>query len=437
MFFLSGGSKPIAQSAKGIYITADDGKSYMDAASGAIVCQLGHSHPKIIEAIKDQISELQFSYRTQFENQPAIDLANMIVEKTTPGLNRVFFVSGGSEAVESAMKLIRQYHFVNGEKDRSVFISRVPSYHGCTMGALAVTTYEPLNNPFAPMFQLYPKVKSPTQYRISEGMTQEEYGLACANEVEKVILETGAENVAGFVAEPIGGASTGAEVPHDVYFPRIQEICKRYNVPIILDEVMTGVGRTGKMFGYNHWDIDADVICLAKGLGAGYYPVAAIIAKDKFVQPVMESGGFMHGFTYAGNPFGCAVGCAVLKTIDGENLVENSRIQGEYLLAEINALAENYYWIGDVRGKGLLMAVEYADKKTKEPFPNEWNVGEVISQVAYDLGLIIYPKKSHDSTTGDHTLVTPPLIITREESDKLLDLLSQTFESYHKVIKYK
>ena len=402
MFYLSGGRKPIAKSAKGIYITADNGKSYMDAASGAIVCQLGHSHPKIIDAIKDQVSELQFSYRTQFENQPANDLANMIVEKTNPELDRVFFVSGGSEAVESAMKLIRQYHFVNGDETRSVFISRVP-----------------------------------TQYRIPAGMTQEEYALVCANEVETVILETGAENVAGFVAEPIGGASTGAEVPHDVYFPRVQEICKRYNVPIILDEVMTGVGRTGKMFGYNHWNIDADVICLAKGLGAGYYPVAAIVAKDKFVRPVMKSGGFMHGFTYAGNPFGCAVGCAVLKTIDEEDLVENSRIQGKYLIAEIKTLAENYDWIGDVRGRGLLMAIEYANKKTKKPFPDEWQIGEAVAQVAYELGLIIYPKNSHDSSTGDHTLVTPPLIITREESDKLLDLLTQTFESYDKVIKNK
>jgi adenosylmethionine-8-amino-7-oxononanoate aminotransferase len=437
MFYLAAGSKPIAQSAKGIYITADDGKSYMDAASGAIVCQLGHSHPKIIEAIKKQVLELQFSYRTQFENQPAIDLANMIVEKTNHELDRVFFVSGGSEAVESAMKLIRQYHFANGDESRSVFISRVPSYHGCTMGVLALTGYEPLNRPFTPMFQLYPKVKSPTQYRIPDGMTQEEYGLFCANEVETAILETGTENVAGFVAEPIGGASSGAEVPHDIYFPRVQEICKQYNVPIILDEVMTGIGRTGKMFGYNHWNIDADVICLAKGLGAGYYPVAAIVAKDKFVQPVMESGGFMHGFTYGGNPFGCAVGCAVLKTIEEENLVENSRIQGEYLLAEIKTRAENYDWIGDVRGRGLLMAIEYANKKTKDPFPDEWQVGEAITQAAYDLGLIIYPKKSHDGTTGDHTLITPPLIITREESDKLLDLLDQTFEFYDKVIKNK
>ncbi len=435
MFYLTAGRKPIAQHANGIYITADNGKSYMDAASGAIVCQLGHSHPKIIEAIKNQVSEIQFSYRTQFENQPAIDLANMIVEKTGPKLDRVFFVSGGSEAVESAIKLIRQYHVVNGEKNRSVFISRVPSYHGCTMGALALTTYAPLNEPFTPMFQVYPKVKSPTQYRIPDGLTREEYALVCANEVEAAILETGAENVAGFVAEPIGGASTGAEVPHDVYFPRVQEICKQYNVPIILDEVMTGVGRTGKMFGYNHWDLDADVICLAKGLGAGYYPIAAIVAKNKYVQPVMESGGFMHGFTYAGNPFGCAVGCAVLKTIDEENLVENSRVQGEYLIEKMTALAENYHWIGDVRGRGLLMAVEFADKETKEPFPNSWQVGEAVTQTAYDLGLIIYPRKSLNGIAGDHTLVTPPLIITRAESDELLNLLSQTFESYNKVIK--
>ena len=219
IFYITEGNKPMAESAKGIYITADDGKSYMDAASGAIVCQLGHSHPKLIEAIKNQVSELQFSYRTQFENQPAIDLANSIVERTNNILDRVFFVSSGSEAVESAMKLIRQYHFANGDETRSVFISRIPSYHGSTLGALALTAYQPLNEPFSPLIQLYPKVKSPTQYRIPDEMTKKEYALVCANEIEDAILEIGVKNVAGFVAEPIGGASTGAEVPHDVYFP--------------------------------------------------------------------------------------------------------------------------------------------------------------------------------------------------------------------------
>ena len=435
IFYITEENKPMAESAKGIYITADDGKSYMDAASGAIVCQLGHSHPKLIEAIKNQVSELQFSYRTQFENQPAIDLANSIVERTNNKLDRVFFVSSGSEAVESAMKLIRQYHFVNGDETRSVFISRIPSYHGSTLGALALTAYQPLNEPFSPLIQLYPKVKSPTQYRIPDEMTNEEYALVCANEIEDAILEIGVKNVAGFVAEPIGGASTGAEVPHDVYFPRVQKICKQYNVPIILDEVLTGIGRTGKMFGYNHWNIDTDVICLAKGLGAGYYPIGAIAAKNKYVQPVLDNGGFMHGFTYAGNPFGCAVGRAVLETIDEEKLVENSKNQGGYLLQKIKALAKNYQWIGDVRGRGLLMAVEFADKNTKQPFPNSWQVGEAVTKVAFDLGLIVYPKKSLNGITGDHVLVTPPLIITREESDKLLNLLTQTFESYNKIIK--
>ena len=200
IFYITEENKPMAESAKGIYITADDGKSYMDAASGAIVCQLGHSHPKLIEAIKNQVSELQFSYRTQFENQPAIDLANSIVERTNNKLDRVFFVSGGSEAVESAMKLIRQYHFVNGDETRAIFISRIPSYHGSTLGALALTAYQPLNEPFSPLIQLYPKVKSPTQYRIPDEMTKEEYALVCANEIEDAILEIGVKNVAGFVA---------------------------------------------------------------------------------------------------------------------------------------------------------------------------------------------------------------------------------------------
>lgn len=435
LFYISDNRKPIAIKADGIYIHADNGKSYMDAASGAIVSQLGHSHPRIVETIKNQAAKLQFAYRTQFENKPALELAEMLVQKTNHKLDRVFFVSGGSEAIETAMKLVRQFHVVNGDKSRSIFISRIPSYHGCTMGALALTTYAPLNNPFEPMFQIYPKITSPTQYRIPEHMTQAEFALACANELEAAIIEKGAENIAGFVAEPIGGASTGAEVPHDVYFPRIQEICKKYDVPLILDEVLTGIGRTGKMFGYNHWNVDADVICLAKGLGAGYYPVAAIISKNKYVQPLLDKGGFMHGFTYAGNPLGCAVGMAVLQTIDEENLVENSRIQGSYLLEEIKKMSKNYDWIGDVRGRGLLMAVEYADKASKNPFPNDWKVSETMTDLAYDLGLIIYPRKSLNGIAGDHTLITPPLIITRSEADKLLDLLQQTFIEFDKIFK--
>ncbi|MPV85346.1 aminotransferase family protein [Ostreibacterium oceani] len=436
-FYISHGHKPIAAHANGIYITANDGKRYLDGCSGAAVVQVGHSHPAVLAAMHEQIDQLQFSYRTQFENQPAIDLGYKIVAHMPPGLDRVFFVSGGSEAVESAMKLVRQYHFHRGEHERTIFISRLPSYHGSTLGALSLTGYQPLQKPFEGTYQLYPKIPSPTQYRIPEGHTAESHAIACANELETNILAIGAHRIAGFVVEPIGGASTGAEVPHNSYFPRIQAICKQYGIPLILDEVLCGVGRTGRWLAADYWQIDADVICLAKGLGAGYAPLAAIVAKDEMVETVLSNGGFMHGFTYAGNPLACAAGCAVLDVIDNEGLVENAAKQGEYLLAQLQQLSERFDWIGDVRGRGLLLAIEFADKASKTPLPNDWKVSQTITDMAYDEGLLVYPRKSLNGIAGDHILIAPPLIITHAQCDELLGLLTKaltTFDTHYQKI---
>lgn len=436
-FYISKGEKPYVAGAKGIYITTEDGKRYLDGCSGAVVSQIGHSHPRVLEAMHRQIDTVQFTYRTQFENRPAVDLGYKIIKHMPDALDRVFFVSGGSEAVESAMKLVKQYHFHNNEPEKTVFISRIPSYHGSTLGALALTSYKPLEDPFQGTFQLYPKISSPTQYRIPEGRTAAEHAVACANELEAAILEVGAHRVAGFVAEPIGGASTGAEVPHDLYFPQIQAICEKYNVKLVLDEVLCGVGRSGSWLAASHWNTVADVVCLGKGLGAGYAPLAAIVAKDEMVETVLNNGGFMHGFTYAGNPMACAAGCAVLDVIDEENLVENSAAQGEYLLGKIKTLGQRYPWIGDVRGKGLLMAVEFADKETKEPLPNDWNVSITMTGIGYDNGLLIYPRKSLNGVKGDHVLVAPPLVITRDQCDELLVLLEKTFEQFNVIYQQK
>jgi len=431
LFYQSSVRLPTIDRADGIYAWDQGGKRYVDASSGAMVTQLGHAHPAIVEAAMRQMGKVSFAYRTQFENQPSLDLAERLVELTGKRFDRVFFSSGGSESVESALKIARQYWHCKNEPQRSIFISRKPSYHGSTMGALAMTSYTPLTAPFAPMFQHYPKIASPTQYRVPEGMSTEAYALACADELEAVILEADAQNVAAFIAEPIGGASTGAEVPHDAYFPRIQAICKRHGILLILDEVMTGIGRTGKWFGYEHWDVHADILCLAKGLGAGYYPVSATLTRADITDPILASGGFQHGYTYAGNPLGSAIALAVIETIETEALINRASVNGAYLLERLKGLGQRHEFIGDVRGRGFLLALEYVgNRRSKTAFPAGDNVGSLITRLAHERGLIIYPRRSLMGELGDHTLIAPPLISTSAQCDEIVDLLDQTFTAF-------
>ncbi len=431
LFYQTASRLPTIDHAQGIYIWDKDGKRYLDGCSGAIVAQLGHGHPAIREAMLAQLDKAAFSYRTQFENQPSLDLAERLVTLTGKRYDRVFFSSGGSESVESALKIARQYWFSKGERQRSIFISCKPSYHGSTMGALAMTSYTPLTAPFTPMYQPYPKIASATQYRIPEGLSAEAHALACADELEATILEVGAHNVAAFIVEPIGGASTGAQVPHDAYFPRIEAICKRHGILLILDEVLTGMGRTGRWFGHEHWNIQADILCLAKGMGAGYYPVSAVLTRADITDPILASGGFQHGYTYAGNPLASATALAVIQVIEDEGLVEKTAQNGAYLLDRLKALGERYAFIGDVRGRGYLQAIEYvADRDSKTPYPLSDNVSDTMARLARERGLIIYPRRSLMGEKGDHTLISPPLITTQAQCDEIVDLLQQTFDAF-------
>jgi len=430
LFYQSAVQLPTIARAEGIYAWDTDGKRHIDACSGAIVAQLGHGHPAIRDAMLAQLDKVAFSYRTQFENQPAVDLAEKLVGLAGGRFDRVFFSSGGSESVESALKLARQYWVCRGEPARSVFIARQPSYHGSTMGALAMTSYTPLTRPFEPMIQLYPKVASPTQYRVPAGKTAEQHALDCADELDAAIREVGAERVAAFVAEPIGGASTGAEVPHDAYFTRIREICSRHGVLLILDEVMTGIGRTGRWFGFQHWNVDADILCVAKGLGAGYYPTSAIVTRAELTDPILASGGFQHGYTYAGNPLASATALAVIDVIEREGLVENAAQTGGYLRSLLDDLAARHDFIGDVRGRGFLLAIEYvADRDTKTPFDPALRFGEQVTRAAREQGVIVYPRKSLMGETGDHTLIAPPLITTRAQCDEIVERLDLAFRT--------
>jgi adenosylmethionine-8-amino-7-oxononanoate aminotransferase len=426
LFYQTGQQLPLVREARGIYMYDADGREYIDGCSGAMISNIGHAHPRVAAAIARQAESLFFAYRTQFENQPALDLAQRLVERSAPHLDRVFYVSGGSEAVESAMKICRQYFFATGRGSRHVFISRTPSYHGSTLGALALTSYAPLEIPFRPLIQTYPKIPAPYCYRCAYGATYPDCGLACAWELERTIQAQGPENVAAFVAEPIGGASTGAVVPPEDYFEVIGTICKRYGVFLILDEVMTAFGRTGPLFAYEHWDIPVDVVALSKGMGSGYFPLGAIVTRAEVADAVVAKGGFQHGHTYAGNPMACAVGREILDIIIEENLCDNARRMGARLVAGLRDLAGRHGIIGDVRGRGLLLAIELvADRETRTPFPPSAGMNSRLTAAAAREGLIIYPRRPINGLSGDHVLVAPPLIVTADQVDEILNRLDR------------
>lgn len=427
LFYQTRKELPFIDRGEGVYLYDTKGKKYLDGCSGAINTNIGHGNPRILQAIAEQARKVFFSYRTQFENEPAHKLAAKLVHGSAEHLTRVFYVSSGSEAVEAAMKLARQYYFNRGERARYQFISRTPSYHGSTMGALSLTSSAQLELPYRPMLKSYPKIPAPYCFRCPYNKRYPSCNLACAWELETTILEQGADSVIGFVVEPIGGASTGALVPPDDYFDVIQHICKKYDILLILDEVMTGNGRTGAMYAYEHWNVKADIMALSKGLTSGYFPVGAILTTETIVDEMMEKGGFVHGHTLAGNPMGCAVALEVYNVIEEEGLVQNAEKMGRLLKQGLNKLAKRYSIIGQVRGKGLLTAIEFVKPGTKKDiFPPEMGVNHLIADWAFNDGLIVYPRRPINGLRGDHILVAPPLISDKAVIEELLESLDRT-----------
>ncbi len=405
------------------------GKRYLDGSSGAMVSNIGHSNPNVLAAMQRQMQKSTFGYRLHFETETSENLAQKLDVLSPEGLERVFFVSGGSEAVESTIKLARQYAIAIGESQRWKVISRSPSYHGCTLGALAVTGYTPLTAPFEPMMQTMPKIPAPRAYLDGLDINDPATGHHYADMLEACIQTEGQESVLAFIVEPIGGASTGALVPPVGYMERIREICDRYGVLLIHDEVMTGGGRTGKFYGSEHWRAAPDLIAISKGFGAGYVPLGAMIAHRRIVETVLSAGGFAHGFTYAGNPLACAAGLAVIEEIESGGLLENTVAMGELLISKLYGLMERFPFIGDVRGKGLLLAFELvADRETMKPLPANLNAYEKLVNLAYERGLIIYSRRTRDGIEGDHFLVCPPMIVTPGQIDEIIEVLTASLE---------
>ena len=431
LFYQTRLKRPELERAEGIYLWDTSGKRYLDGSSGAMVSNIGHSNSAVLAAMRAQMDKSTFGYRLHFQAASAEVLAEKTADIAPAGLNRVFFVSGGSEAVESAIKLARQYAMAQNEAQRWKVISRYPSYHGATLGALALTGYAPMTAPFDPMMQPMPKISAPRAYLDGLDSNDPATGRHYANMLEEQILREGPETVLAFIVEPIGGASTGALVPPVGYMERIRQICDQYGVLLIHDEVMTGGGRTGRFFGGDHWQTTPYIITISKGFGGGYVPLGAVIARDDIVETVLDNGGFVHGFTYAGNPLACAAGAAVIDEIIRHDLIGNAANMGQVLKARLSGLKARYPFIGDVRGKGLLLAFELvSDKMNMTPLPKELNAYTRLVDIAYDKGLIIYSRRTRGGYDGDHFLVCPPMIITQEGIDEIMTGLIAALDQF-------
>ncbi|MDX1711477.1 MAG: aspartate aminotransferase family protein [Rhodovibrionaceae bacterium] len=431
LFYQSRLRRPLIDRAEGIHIWDVHGRRYIDGSSGAMVCNIGHSNPRVLQAMRQQMEKATFAYRLHFENEPAEELARETARLMPGDLERVFFVSGGSEAVESTLKLARQYALATGQAQRHKVISRFPSYHGGTLGALAVTGYEPLTKPFAAMMADMPKVPAPTCYLDRDNLSMDERGVKYADMLAEEIERQGPDSVLAFIMEPIGGASTGALVAPDSYYARVAEICRHYGILLIFDEVMTGAGRTGTFLAAEHWNIVPDIIALSKGFASGYVPLGAMVARSAIVEPVLSAGGFLHGFTYAGNPLACAAGRAVLKEVVERDLTGNAERTGGYLMDRLRSLQERYPFIGDVRGKGLLIAFEMvADRETMKVLPPELNAYQRVVDLAYERGLIVYSRRTRGGREGDHVMVCPPLIVEHTDVDDIIAILDDALSVF-------
>lgn len=431
LFYQSKNQRPVLEYAQGVYMYDKNGKRYLDGSSGAMVSNIGHSNKRVLKAMQQQMDKATFGYRLHFQTEPAETLARMTAGLMPDGLDKVFFASGGSEGVESAIKLARQYAVTTGSASRWKVISRYPSYHGASLGALALTGYDPLTQPFEPMMRVMPKIDTPRYYLDRDGLSKKEHGLRYAELLRKEIIQQGPETVLAFIMEPVGGASTGALVAPDSYYARIREICDEFGILLIYDEVMTGAGRTGKFLAAEHWNIKPDIVVLSKGFGAGYVPLAAVVADNVLVDAVVGSGGFQHGFTYAGNPLACAAGVAVIEELYEHDLMGNATRVGKLLKAELRKLKDRYPFIGSVRGKGLLLAFELVkDRSCMTPLPKEFDAFNVLVNLAYDNGLIIYSRRTRGGYIGDHFLVCPPLIATPEHVEEIIEKLVMSLDEF-------
>ena len=419
---------PVAVAGEGCYIIDSSGKRYLDGSGGAAVSCLGHDHPAVIEAVRSQIGTLAFAHTGFFTSEPAESLASLLAGQAPAGIDHVYFVSGGSEAVEAAIKLARQYFVERGMPERRHLIARRQSYHGNTLGALAAGGNEWRRQSFAPLLVETSHIAPCYAYReMRDGESERAFGERVADELEAEIQRLGPDSVMAFVAEPVVGATLGAVPAAEGYFARIREICDRYGVLLILDEVMCGMGRTGYLFACEADDVRPDIMTIAKGLGAGYQPVGAMLCSDEIYRTIETgSGFFQHGHTYIGHPTACAAALAVVTTLLDEQLIGRVQVQGAKLKAALLDGFGEHPHIGDIRGRGLFMGMEFvADRASKAAFDPAEARHKRFKAAAFEAGLICYPMGGTiDGRQGDHVLLAPPFIISDSQIDELVDKLA-------------
>lgn len=418
---------PVAMGGEGCYLIDGTGKRYLDGSGGAAVSCLGHGDAEVTAAIKAQLDEIAFAHTGFFTSEPAEDLANLLIANAPGNLDRVYLVSGGSEATEAAIKLARQYYVERGEPQRRHLIARRQSYHGNTLGALSAGGNEWRREPFRPLLIDVTHIDPCFEYRLrGEGESPEDYGRRAADLLEAEIQRLGPENVMAFMAEPVVGATAGAVPPAPGYFKRIREICNTHGVLLVLDEVMCGMGRTGTLFACEQDEIAPDIVCIAKGLGAGYQPIGAMLCTNSVYQTIADGTGFFqHGHTYLGHPVACAAGRAVVSAVLNRGLLDRVQTQGVKLTAALHERFGQNPHVGDIRGRGLFQALEFvADRETKTPFDPSLGVNKIVKKAAFEAGLICYPMGGTvDGRLGDHVLVAPPFIIEDSQITELVDKL--------------
>ncbi|MDM0059374.1 aspartate aminotransferase family protein [Variovorax fucosicus] len=424
---------PIAVSASGMTVRDAAGREYLDASGGAAVSSLGHAHPDVLAAMHAQIDRLPYVHTSFFTTEVAEQLADELIRTAPAGMSHAYLVSGGSEAVESALKMARQYFVEIGQPQRTHFIARRQSYHGNTLGALAVGGNEWRRAPFAPILIPATHVAPCYPYREQRaGETAQAYGLRLAAELEAAILAQGADRVIAFVAETVGGATAGVLTPVPGYFQAVRAVCDKYGVLLILDEVMCGMGRTGTLHACEQEGVVPDLITIAKGLGGGYQPIGAVLAQKKIVDAMSKgSGFFQHGHTYLGHPVACAAALAVQQVLHRDGLLAKVREDGAAFGAMLRDALGAHPHVGDIRGRGFFWGVELvADRGSKAPFDPSVKVHALIKQDAMARGLLCYPfGGTVDGRLGDHVLLAPPYIATRQDLQRIAALLAESIDA--------
>ena len=419
---------PTMARAEGIWFWDDAGRSYIDASSGPMVSSVGHCNPRVVDAMARQARTLDYAFTLVARNGPNRDYVQRLTQLAGPGFERVSLSSGGSEAIDNALKFARQFCLATGQSSRRHVISLDPSYHGATIGSLAAGGNPALLPFFAGFALTAANVPAPLSYRIPKGEAIESYSAACARALDAKIAELGSENVLAFILEPIGGLSTGAVVPPAAYFGAVREICTRHGIFLVFDEVLCGAGRTGAFITAHHWrEALPDIIVQAKGLGSGHFPLGAMWVSAAHADRLAELSGFEFVYSYNANPIACAVGMAVLDEIEKRGLCANAVARGADLRAGLERLKERYPIVGDVRGKGLLLAVELvADQESKVSLPLDFMATSRVRVHGLNNGIMLYARASAGARFGQWFMVAPPLTVTADEIGQILERTEAT-----------